>query len=110
MGKNWPTFVPRIISRMSENQRHEILEAARLKAITIDDFISITMTSRKTSTERRIEELLHRLEPGDTLIRHGAVPPGPQYRRNHRPGERIGHAGDPAYCIETTPSSERRRA
>ena len=26
------------------------------------------MTSRKTSTERRIEELLHRLEPGDTLI------------------------------------------
>lgn len=50
------------------NQRHEILEASRLKDIKIDDFISITMTSRKTSTQRRIDEVLHRLEEGDTLI------------------------------------------
>lgn len=50
------------------NQRHEILEASRLKDIKIDDFISITMTSRKTSTQRCIDEVLHRLEEGDTLI------------------------------------------
>ncbi len=51
-----------------KNQRHEILEAARLKDMKIDDFISITMTSRKTSKQRRIDEVLQRLEGGDTLI------------------------------------------
>jgi putative DNA-invertase from lambdoid prophage Rac len=50
------------------NQRHEILEAAKLKEIKIEDFVSITMTSRKTSTQRRIDEVLQRLELGDTLI------------------------------------------
>ncbi len=34
-----------------KNQRHEILEAARLKQLTIDDFVSITMTSRKLTLE-----------------------------------------------------------
>lgn len=51
-----------------KNQRHEILEAARLKDIKIDDFVSITMTSRKTAAQRRIDEVLSRLQRGDTLI------------------------------------------
>ncbi|MEO8973208.1 MAG: recombinase family protein [Ktedonobacteraceae bacterium] len=51
-----------------KNQRHEILEASRLKDIKIDDFISITITSRKTAAQRRIDEALQRLEEGDTLI------------------------------------------
>jgi putative DNA-invertase from lambdoid prophage Rac len=51
-----------------KNQRHEILEVARLQDLKIDDFVSITMTSRKTATQRRIDEMLARLQPGDTLI------------------------------------------
>ncbi len=51
-----------------KNQRHEILEAARLKDLKIDDFVSITMTSRKTAAQRRIDEVLARLQRGDTLI------------------------------------------
>jgi putative DNA-invertase from lambdoid prophage Rac len=51
-----------------KNQRHEILEAARLKDLKIDDFVSITITSRKTNQQRRIDEVLTRLQRGDTLI------------------------------------------
>ena len=51
-----------------KNQRHEILEAARILDLKINDFVSITMTSRKTATQRRIDEVLDRLEQGDTLI------------------------------------------
>ena len=51
-----------------KNQRHEILEAARLKQLKIDDFVSITMTSRKTAGERRVDEVVSRLQQGDTLI------------------------------------------
>ncbi len=51
-----------------KNQRHEILEAARLRDLKIDDFVSITMTSRKTAAQRRIDEVLTRLQRGDTLI------------------------------------------
>lgn len=51
-----------------KNQRHEILEVARLKDLKIDDFVSITMTSRKTAAQRRIDEVLARLQCGDTLI------------------------------------------
>lgn len=51
-----------------KNQRHEILEAARLKNLKIDDFVSITMTSRKSAAQRRVDEILTRLQQGDTLI------------------------------------------
>jgi DNA invertase Pin-like site-specific DNA recombinase len=51
-----------------KNQRHEILEAARLKQLRIDDFVSITMTSRKTTAQRRVDELVTRLRQGDTLM------------------------------------------
>jgi putative DNA-invertase from lambdoid prophage Rac len=51
-----------------KNQRHEILEAARLKDLKIDDFVSLTMTSRKTAAQRSIDEVLVRLQQGDTLI------------------------------------------
>lgn len=51
-----------------KNQRHEILEAARSKNITIDDFIEITISSRKTSKKRRIDEITQNLEASDTLI------------------------------------------
>jgi DNA invertase Pin-like site-specific DNA recombinase len=50
------------------NQRLEILEYARQNEIHIDEFIEISISSRKTRRERRIDELLQNLYPGDTLI------------------------------------------
>jgi DNA invertase Pin-like site-specific DNA recombinase len=50
------------------NQRLEILDYARLHALTIADFITISMSSRQTPHERRIDELMERLLPGDTLL------------------------------------------
>lgn len=50
------------------NQRLEILEYARRNDLRIDDFIEISISSRKNRRERRIEELLEKLTPSDTLI------------------------------------------
>lgn len=50
------------------NQKLEILEHARKKDIKVDDFIEIAISSRKTSKQRRIDELLERLADLDTLI------------------------------------------
>ena len=50
------------------NQRLEILEYARHNDLRIDDFIEISISSRKNRRDRRIEELLEKLAPGDTLI------------------------------------------
>ncbi len=50
------------------NQKLEILEWARKKDLKVDEFVEITMSSRKTSKQRRIEEVLHILVDFDTLI------------------------------------------
>ena len=50
------------------NQKLEILEYARRKKIHIDDFIAISISSRKSPRDRRLEELLAQLHAGDTLI------------------------------------------
>ncbi len=50
------------------NQKLEILEYARQQNIKIDDFIESTLSSRKSSKQRRIDELISRLTSGDTLI------------------------------------------
>jgi DNA invertase Pin-like site-specific DNA recombinase len=52
----------------AKNQRLEILEYARLHNIHVDEFIEITISSRQTSKERRIDELMSKLQAGDTLI------------------------------------------
>ena len=51
-----------------KNQKLEILEFGRKEDLKIDDFIEIQISSRKTTKERRIDELLRKLEEGDTLI------------------------------------------
>jgi len=51
-----------------DNQRLQILEYARTHQLTIEDFIAIRISSRKTSKERRLDELLERLVGGDTLL------------------------------------------
>lgn len=51
-----------------KNQRHEILEYGNREGLHIDEFIEVTMSSRRSSRQRRIEELQERLEPGDSLL------------------------------------------
>jgi len=41
------------------HQKLELLEFARNKAMNIDAFIEITISSRKTSKQRRIDELMN---------------------------------------------------
>jgi DNA invertase Pin-like site-specific DNA recombinase len=43
------------------NQKLEILKWARKKEVKIDEFVEITMSSRKTRKQRRIEEVLEML-------------------------------------------------
>lgn len=51
-----------------QNQRHEILEHGHREGITVDEFIEVTISSRKNGRKRRIEELQKRLNSDDTLI------------------------------------------
>ena len=51
-----------------KNQKLEILEWAHKKALHVDDFIEITISSHKTSKQRRIDEMLSMLPGSDTLI------------------------------------------
>ena len=50
------------------HQKLEIYEYARKHCIQIATFLEITISSRKSSRQRRIEELLTVLEANDTLI------------------------------------------
>ena len=50
------------------NQKLEILEFARQFNLDVDEFVEITISSRKTSKQRRIDELLEKLADSDTLI------------------------------------------
>lgn len=50
------------------NQKLEILEFARKKDLKIDEFVEVTISSRKTSKQRRIDEVLERLGDSDTLV------------------------------------------
>lgn len=50
------------------HQKLELLEFARKKSIAIDEFMEITISSRKTTKQRRVDELVEKLNPQDTLI------------------------------------------
>ncbi|HAU1796541.1 TPA: resolvase [Legionella pneumophila] len=50
------------------NQKLEIFEFAKKHKLEIDDFMQMTISSRKTSKERRIDEMLSTLNDADTLI------------------------------------------
>jgi DNA invertase Pin-like site-specific DNA recombinase len=50
------------------HQKLEILEFSREKKLNISDFVEITISSRKTSKQRRIDELIEMLGEADTLI------------------------------------------
>lgn len=50
------------------NQKLEIFEFAKKNKLEVDDFIQMTISSRKNSKERRIDEMLSILNDADTLI------------------------------------------
>ena len=50
------------------HQKLEILEFARKQELHIHEFIEITISSHKNSKQRRIDELLEKLNDADTLI------------------------------------------
>ena len=50
------------------NQKLEIFEYARKNQLEVDDFIQITISSRRTSKDRRIDEMVAALNGADTLL------------------------------------------
>lgn len=50
------------------HQKLELLEFSRKKSLTIDDFIEVTISSRQTTKQRRIDDLIGKLAQADTLI------------------------------------------
>jgi len=50
------------------NQKFELYEYAKKHSLNIDNFIEIEVSSRKSTKERKIDELLENLKEGDTLI------------------------------------------
>jgi DNA invertase Pin-like site-specific DNA recombinase len=50
------------------NQKLEIFEYSRRNQLEVDEFIQITISSRKTSKDRRIDEMVSALNDADTLI------------------------------------------
>ena len=51
-----------------KNQKLEIFEYARKNQLEVNDFIQITISSRRTSKDRRIDEMVLALDGADTLI------------------------------------------
>ena len=51
-----------------EKQRHLLLEYAHKERIQIDEFIEVEVSSRKSQSERRIDELVSKLTTGDLLL------------------------------------------
>jgi len=51
-----------------KNQRLAILEFARREKMEVDDFVEITVSSRKSTKERKVDQLLEELDTGDMLI------------------------------------------
>jgi DNA invertase Pin-like site-specific DNA recombinase len=49
-------------------QRLEILEWANCEGVSIDDWVEIEISSRKSTGERGVDALLERLAAGDTLV------------------------------------------
>ncbi len=51
-----------------EKQQHLLWQYAQTHQLLIDEFVRVEISSQKSLGERRIEELLAKLESGDTLL------------------------------------------
>lgn len=59
------------VSKNTQDLNHQklaILEFAQQESIRVDQFISLTVSSRKSQKHRRVDQLLQQLDWGDTLI------------------------------------------
>lgn len=73
---DWLRPMPKVIAYLRtstdkqdlKNQKLEILEYAHKQDLTIDEFVEIQVSSRKTPKERRIEEVFTKLSGADVLI------------------------------------------
>ena len=66
-----PTYAYLRVSTVRQdlaNQKLSILEFAQARRLHVDEFIEVEMSSRKTTKERGIDELIGRLTQGDILI------------------------------------------
>lgn len=50
------------------HQKLELLEFSRMHSLPIDEFVEITISSRETKKQRRIDDLMDKLVQADTLI------------------------------------------
>lgn len=51
-----------------DNQKHALLEWSQRNKVIIDEFIEIEASTRKTQSERRLDQVLEKLDNGDELI------------------------------------------
>ena len=51
-----------------KKQRYEILEYCDRNRLSVDEWLEISISSRKSTKERLIDQLLETLKSGDTLI------------------------------------------
>jgi DNA invertase Pin-like site-specific DNA recombinase len=66
-----PTLAYLRVSKDTQDVTHQrlaILEFARRERLTVDDFIEVSVSSRRSLKERKVDLLLARLAPGDLLI------------------------------------------
>ena len=66
-----PTFAYLRVSKHTQDVNHQrlaILEFARRERLTIDEFIAVEVSSRRSAKARKVDVPLRQLAPGDTLI------------------------------------------
>ena len=68
MGSVWGYIRVSTDHQTTENQKLAILEYANREKISVDNWIDSNKSSRKSTKDRRIDELLKKMVEGDTLI------------------------------------------
>ena len=68
MGKTYAYLRTSTEKQDLNNQKLEILEYARKHDRKVDEFVEIAISSRKTTKQRRIDELMGNIHTADTLI------------------------------------------
>jgi len=68
MGKTYAYLRTSTDKQDLNNQKLEILEYARRHDLKVDEFIEIAISSRKTPKQRRIDELMAKIQTADSLM------------------------------------------
>lgn len=68
MGKTYAYLRTSTDKQDLNNQKLEILEYARRHDLKVDEFVEIAISSRKTTKQRRIDELMEKIQTADILM------------------------------------------